>query len=171
MYFPGIPTFDQMIEVTHSKLNKKKNKNKNSKSDIPPASSQLDSKKMTTTTTQTSSMIIDGGPILELLIGKWVNVMDSNFVLESTTPFALVSLVLEHTLDIPYNLLSALSTYVSPKLIRLSITECDNLNWNTHIKVLLENVCFLEELSLKKNRWVDDAMIDKGKICVVLFLL
>ena len=84
--------------------------------------------------------------VLHLQIGTWVEVIDEEFLKNSTIKFKYVSLHLEQITNLRTELLGWLVTYVGPKLVELVLTESSAVTWSHHVRKLLEKSLILESI-------------------------
>lgn len=84
--------------------------------------------------------------VLHLQIGTWVEVIDEEFLKNSTKKFKFVSLHLDQITNLRSELLGWLVTYVGTKLIELVLSESSAVTWTHHVRKLLEKSLILESI-------------------------
>ena len=104
----------------------------------------------------------DGSTILELHIGDHCDEIDENFLIAATSSAKQMKLVVEQCPSISQELCALLSKYVSPKLVEIHVINSPLLQWQDHLKRMLE-ACSntIEVINLKGNKWVDDWVVEQ----------
>ena len=101
--------------------------------------------------------------VIELDISETCDIIDEAFLQEITRDCSQVCLRMTRVdaAALRADLLSWLVKYVSPKLVELTVCDCPDLGWATHVKRILEAAGAVSVLNFTKNPWVDDFVVDQ----------
>ena len=72
-----------------------------------------------------------------------------------------VRLVMDSAVNVKPELCGWIGKHVGPKIVELSVINCKNMTWKSHLKLILEYVQKIEMINLERNKWVDDDVVDQ----------
>ena len=74
-----------------------------------------------------------------------------------------ISLTITGVLVLPQSAVGVITKFISPKLRRIVVNDCDYLSWND-IKSILAAADSVEVLDLRRNAWVNDYVVEQLSI-------
>jgi hypothetical protein len=96
----------------------------------------------------------------EINLSQSINNINDNFLYKYTKKAKGITLILKGVLAIPPNSSSQIIKYISPKLKKIIIHDCNLLNWSD-VKSILASAESIEEIDLRRNLWVNDYVIEQ----------
>ena len=104
----------------------------------------------------------DGSTTLQLSLGDHCDQVNETFLQAVTEDATRIKLAIEQCPEISQEVCALLAKYVSPLLVEIHVIESPLLRWQDHLKRLLE-ACSntVEVINLKRNKWVDDWVIEQ----------
>jgi hypothetical protein len=96
----------------------------------------------------------------EINLSQSINNINDNFLYKYTKKAKGITLILKGVLAIPPNSSSQIIKYISLKLKKIIIHDCNLLNWSD-VKSILASAESIEEIDLRRNLWVNDYVIEQ----------
>ena len=100
--------------------------------------------------------------IIELRVGNFCHLIDEKFCVDiGMDNVQNVRLVMDSAVNVKPELCGWIGKHVGPKIVELSVINCKNMTWKSHLKLILEYVQKIEMINLERNKWVDDDVVDQ----------
>ena len=106
------------------------------------------------------SIDIENHRTLDLHLGEWMEHVHEEFLRKCAIQHKCIALHLHGLDDIQADQIASLATHIAPKLIKINISDCSNLSWQSQIRKILEKATRIEVFEFKRNSWVNDIVTE-----------